>query len=191
MYRLVAAIGIFVASAGVAMACSLTPDADRMKTIEENFSNTEYQHVFTGRVESVQEVQGAQGPQYTIAIAESYRGDVDGEVVIGSAAHSCGSFYTQGDILVWFLDKPDYVDELNPQYRFNSIEAAQARMSDLRSSEQEGSPTNTPHVAGPTSAPGVGFVGPQSPPPGQEEMQEEESESWYQRLFSWIQGLFK
>jgi hypothetical protein len=161
-----------------------------MKTIEENFANEQYQHVLLGEVTSVRELPGTQGPEYTIEVAATYRGEASGNIELDSAAHSCGSLYNKGDIYVWYLDEPDYVDELNPQYRFDSLEQARDRMSEFIQSQE--SSANEPYVEGPTTAPGVGFVGPQSPPPGQETAGNTETEMpWYQKLWAWIRGLFK
>ncbi|MFW0871154.1 MAG: hypothetical protein ACKKL4_01715 [Patescibacteria group bacterium] len=188
MYKIPIIIGVFLASAGVAMGCSFTPDADRMKSIEENYANQKYQNIFLGQVKEVEKASdNTTGPQYLIAVTQSYRGEVMGDLEITSAAHSCGSFYQEGDIMIWFLsDDLGYVDERNPQYRFDSLEDAKSHMIQIVQSNGE---VDAPWVQGPTTNPGDGFVGPSTPPPSTPES--ESSLPWYKRIFEWILGLFK
>ena len=73
--------------------------------------------------------------------------------------------------------------------------------TDPTSGSRESEPQSTqvsapsePRVSGPTTQPGVGFVGPTTPPPGSEqEAAGEEGTAttpWYMRAYEWILSLF-
>ena len=197
MYKIGAIIGIFLASTGVSMACSLAPTADRMKSIEENYANDKYSYVFLGTVAQVE--SGSGGMEYLIDIDHNYRGDLSDSIELTTPGHSCGSFYSLGDVQVWFLTDASYVDELKPQYRFNTLALARAQMEELTANQvvsgdkqevEQGIEGNVPYVQGPSSAPEEGFVGPQSPPPAPA-FEEAPTTPWYQRITSWIASLFK
>ncbi len=109
----------------VAVACSFSEDADRMKPASENIGK--YNIVFIAQVINKEEKNSYEGIVYNFDIKKTYKGEVKtGETQISTPGHSCGSFFEVGTIgLFLFQDSiPSSIDETLPRYYFDSIEDA-------------------------------------------------------------------
>ena len=118
----------FVAS--TAAACSLSPDADSLLSLEANLENSTYHAVIVGTVESVEYGETlVEGRAYTIDVEhvlhEQGSPKISTPHTLRTPGHSCGSRYEPGDIAMWFLDEDmREIHQGTPQYRFTSVEEA-------------------------------------------------------------------
>lgn len=125
--------------ATVAWGCSFGPDADIMKSPEENFEK--YTYVFSGtfteRRELNEQYAGNSG-EYDFQIYQVHKGQVTQPVVtMQSPGHSCGFFGATGGHVLLFMNNLYEIDEAVPKYYFDSEEEVVARGNSL------GGPVNT------------------------------------------------
>lgn len=125
---------VFLFSVSFASACSFTPDADRMQSPESNIEK--YSHIILATVSGVEEMGQFEGNSYVFDIAQYYKGDlfrdaVDNQIKLTSPGHSCGSFFGEGQVGLFFLNDTTSIDEANPQYFYDSLEAARLEIGEL------------------------------------------------------------
>lgn len=121
-------LATFFLSAGVASACSLAPDADRLKDPSENIAS--YSNIFIASVSEVIELEEFAGREFTFDIVKTYKGSAP--TTLTTPGHSCGSFLSEGQIILIFMDEgATELDEATPQYVYESTADALAATDPL------------------------------------------------------------
>jgi len=189
----------FFLSISGASACSFSQDADRFQTAESNFDK--YETIFLGEVAQVTELGGFEGRSFEFQVLETLKGEQKTTREVTSAAHSCGSFFSVGQIGLFFLSEDvTQIDESNPRYLYSSfVEANQAIAELIVREVSENTQQVEPVIPegtliGPKTSPLDGFVEPSGPPPFDNSPQEEavvqKKTNFFEKIRVFISGLF-
>ncbi len=140
---------IFLCTFSIASACSFTADADRIQPAESNIEK--YDYAFVATIVEKKELEEFAGNEYTFNIHNFYVGAVIGfdettgyKQTIASPGHSCGSFYSIGQVGLFFTNDMENIDESNPQYFFETKQEALEQSSVVFSNRPEPVDPNTP-----------------------------------------------
>ena len=122
---------VFLFTATVASACSFTSEADRMQPAEDNISK--YTHIFVATISDTERnPESFEDHTYTFTTARTYKGGHTDVRNISSPSHSCGSFFGEGQVGLFFLNGDgSSIDESNPQYFYKNTAEALAAANQL------------------------------------------------------------
>ncbi len=114
---------LFLLSFSFTSACSFGPGADRAQPLESNISK--YPTIIVATVTKVVQHEQSAGRTYEFTIAKTLKGEHQAVRKISTPGHSCGSWYEEGRVGVFFLhEDATTIQEGNPQYYYKSIEEA-------------------------------------------------------------------
>lgn len=174
----------------VVFGCSLTQDADRFKTPEENVSK--YDHIFVATVADKDQQMFGEDTTYTMRVSTDISGSVPDLIAMTSPGHSCGSFFEEGLELLIMSNSFSEIDEITPQYYFQTDTERDITIANVMQVYKSiNSPRETEPVdfIEPTSGPGDNFIEPTTPPPVT--VQNTQSGGLLNRIFESVHSFFR
>jgi hypothetical protein len=170
-----------------AFGCSLTEDADRMKSPEENIER--YEYIFLATVSDKGQSTRDFSTVYEMLVTTDISSNVPDTITMSSPGHSCGSFFEVGMEILIFTNTLTEIDEITPQYYFQTKTERDAITKDIqRAYDTYTGPSSEPSgdFPGPLDSPLVDFVEPVTPPPAPAPTYSEES--WFKTTWNKVAG---